>query len=424
MPSSSPTGLLAPFGVVGMSHKTAALELRSSLGVPKDELPNFLAKAKAAGIEECILLSTCNRTELYFSGSDGKVVAKLLADHVGVPVAVLRPHLYEKPCVCAACHLFRVTAGLDSAVLGETEIVAQVKEAWAIAGEAGMVGPMLDLLFKRAMEASKRLRRETELCRHVTSTASLAVRQAKEALGDLTGKNLLILGAGKIARRLAKELSEVEGAHFTVANRTIQRAEEVAESLAGTACSLSDLDTKLAEADAVFAAVGAGRSVIARRVLEGAMANRPERPMVILDLGVPPNVERGAEVPGVLVVDLDELSGATATNAEVRNSSVQPALFLLDEELGRFGEALVERAASPTIKALMKMGDTVRQRNVAWAKERLPDLGEREMRVIDELAKRMVIGLLESPVHTLKTDISVAERREMIEHLFSLNEEA
>ncbi|MBS1717566.1 MAG: glutamyl-tRNA reductase [Armatimonadetes bacterium] len=420
-PPLSASGSLAPFGVVGLSHKSAPLDLRSTLGFTKEQIPELLDRARKAGLHECIILATCNRTELYFSGGSGLAAAELLADYAGMPVEVLREYLYERSCVCAACHLFRVTAGLDSALLGETEIVAQVKEAWSIADSHGMVGPMLDLLFKRAMEASKRIRTETDLCKSVVSTATLAVREAEAKAGMLDDKTVLLLGAGKIAERVAKEVAGKRTAKSLVVNRTREHAEKVAELMNAEARDFNELAVTLAKADVTFAAVGAGHAVIDTPLIDEVMALRANRPLVIVDLGVPPNVKVTNMPAGVTVIGLSELNSKSAVNNDTRHASVQPSLSILDQEIGRFGEALIERSASPTIKALMGLGESVRQRNLEWAKERLPDLDERHLRVIDELTRRTIIGLLESPIHNLKTDAAWNERRHLVERLFAID---
>lgn len=421
MPNPSISKTIAPFGVVGLSHKTAPLELRSAFSLTKEQLPEFLQRARKAGFSECVVLATCNRTELYFAGADGMAAAELLADHAGIPLDLLKGHLYERSCICAACHVIRVAAGLDSAVLGETEIVAQVKEAWAIANEQGMVGPMLDLLFKRAREASKRIRTETKLNKSVVSTAALALRESRSLVGPLEGKTLLLLGAGKMAIRLGKELADLGGSRKIVANRSLENAKALADKMGAEARGFDSLRSSLEDADVVFAAVGAGRAVIDTQMLREVMATRPDRPLLVLDLGVPPNVEPGVKPDDVHVVGLDELSSKAAANTQVRNASIDPSLRILDEEIGAFCEGLIKHAASPTIRALLEFGETVRKRNVDWARERLPDLEERDLKVIDELSRRMIIGLLESPIHTLKTDIEWSERRHLVEHLFALD---
>ncbi len=418
MPPGTLSGLMAPFGVVGLSYKTAPKELRSKVGISKDDLPIMLARAHAAGLTECAILSTCNRTEIYFAGAEPKIVENLLAEHAGVPTEQITEHLYVRSCFCAACHLFRVTAGLDSAVLGESEIVAQVKEAKSLARKSEMMGPMLDLLFRRAMEASKRIRAETELCRNVVSVATLAVREAESP--ESRNQTFALLGAGKIATRIAKELAPLHRGKTVVVNRSAENAKPLAALLKANVRGLESLEATLVEADVVFAAIGAGQPVIDEELFARVISARGSRPLLLVDLGLPPNSSVDDLPPSVRLVGLEDLTYQSAANEEARNDAVQPSLSILDEELKRFGEALVEQAASPTIRALMQLGENVSKRNLEWALEKLPELDAKHVRVLEELMRRTVIGMLESPINTLKTDIAWAERRHLIENLFAV----
>jgi len=411
---------LPPFGVVGLSYKTADLELRSQVALTAERRIEFLRRAREAGWQECIAVSTCNRIEIYFAGVEPAGVLAFLAEFTGVPQEILEHHTYVRSCFCASCHLFRVVAGLDSAVLGETEIVAQVREAWATSQDEGMAGPMLNLLLRRAMETSKRIRTETKLCKSVISTAGLAAQRAHQELGNLSEKTAVILGAGKIAERLAKELAPARIGKKIVVNRSRDKAAALARLIAADPRSLDDLEVSIAEADVVFGAVGADQPVVDLVSLQKIMASRPNRPLLLIDLGVPPNVESGQLPDGVTWVGLEELSAASSANAGERQDAVEPSLDILGDELKRFGEALVERAASPTVAALMNLGNHIRSKNLDWLKDKLPELDERQIRVIEEMARRTVLGLLESPIQNLKSDVTWTERRSLIEELFSI----
>jgi glutamyl-tRNA reductase len=386
-----------------------------------DAIPAFLELAQASGVPECVVLSTCNRTEVYYSGAEAETVRALLAGYSEVPLDELRPFLYEKACVCAACHLFRVAGGLDSAVLGETEIVAQVKEAWRIAGECGTTGSMVDLLFQRGLEASKRIRTETELCRNVTSTGSLAVREAEQRVGDLAERRSLVLGAGKIAERIVRELESRGASDVRIVNRTLERAADLSKGRAATAVPFDRLQDELVRADVVFATVGAASPILSRELLERVSEARGGAPLPVVDLGVPPNVEQGPLAAGVELVNLDAIMAGCAQGSERRMAAIPSALEILEAELGRFGSALAHRAAAPTIRALVGRGEAIRERNLAWARERLEGLSEREMRVVEEMARRMMIGLLEAPIEGLKGELAASEHRAVVERLFLLN---
>ena len=407
-----PDATNAPFGMVGLSFRTASLAVRGRFAV---DARAFVREARARGLAECAVLATCNRLEVYFAGGASSTVAAMLAEAAGMDPAVLGEHLYEKACGCAACHAFRVASGLDSAVLGETEIVAQVKAAWAAAREAGGVGPMLDLLGTRALEASKRVRTETDLCRAVTSTGTLAVRAVAERLGGLAGRRAAVVGAGQIARRLVLELRDA-GAEVAVLSRTLAKAEGLANLAEAEAHPIEALEVELARADAAFAAAAVSEPLLTCELMSRVAARRGGWPLPVVDMGVPPNVEPG--VPDT--THLDALSRDAAAGEQTRLAALSPALTILDEELARFHAALAARAAGPTIRALVQRGDEIRARNVEWARERLAGLSEREMRVVEEMARRLTIGLLEAPIDGLKGELSAKEHRHVVEQLFGL----
>lgn len=406
----------APFGVVGLSHRTASAELRNRASISGDQTQGFLRMAIESGLTECVVLSTCNRTEIYYSAGDVAIVRKLIADHAGVPVAEIQPHLFEKACVCAACHLFRVVSGLDSIVLGETEIVAQVKDAWKRSTELGTSGPTLDLLFQRGLEASKRVRSESELCRNVTSTGSLAVREAAKGAIPLRDATVLVVGAGKIAERILKDLAIVGAKKVSVLNRTLDHAEELAARFGVEAASLEDLPSAIKKADVVFGTIGAPTPVITAAMLDTSLRGS----LVVVDLGVPPCVEIGVDISDVRVVRLDDLKETCDDNSVRRQAAVPDALEILDQELDRFGPALAERAAAPTIRALMEKGEEIRNRNLAWAKDRIGEVSDKQWRIVEELAKRMTLGLLQTPIEGLKSHLAGAQHRDVVERLFDL----
>ena len=408
-------GAHVPFGMVGLSFRTAPLEIRGRFA---PDARAFVREARERGLRECVVLATCNRLEVYYAGGSAAIPVEMLAREAGMATPALWEHLYEKHCGCAACHVFRVASGLDSAVLGETEIVAQVKTAWAVSREEGMVGPMLDLLVQRALEASKRVRTETELCRAVTSTGSLAVRTVRERLGGLSGRRAVVLGAGQIARRLVLDLRGA-GAEVSIVNRTLARAEDLAGLAGAEAFSLDALETEVARADAVFAAATVAAPLLTRDLMARVAGRRGGFPLTVVDMGVPPNVEAG--VPNV--VDIDALSERTTEAEGLRLSSLPPALAILQQELAKFHATLAARTAGPTIQALVQRGDEIRTRNVEWARERLAGLSEKDMRVVEEMARRLTIGLLEAPIDGLKGELSAREHRHVVEQLFGLEAE-
>lgn len=403
-----------PF-VVGLSHRTTELDLRSRISAACGDGTAMLGKATEFGLTELAILATCNRVEIYGVGR-AEAAIDLLASQTGVPAHELQPHLYIKRGPCSACHLFRVASGLDSAVLGETEIVAQVKKTWREAREAKTNGAHTDLIFPRALEASKRVRTETELCRNVTSPFTLGVRRVEEALGGLAGRRILVLGAGMVAERILKDLPASSEAR--ILNRTYQRALDLCVRHDGVAVEAENLEAELVAADAVFATIGAPTPLLTKELLARVAIARAGRPLPVVDFGVPLNVEEGAAVE---LTSLTHLTEACAANLENRMASVPAAMDILEEELVRYEEMQAKRRAAPTIRALIEQGEAVKRRNVDWARERLAHLDEREIKVVEEMARRMMIGLLQSPIDRLSGELSAQEHRDVAERLFGID---
>jgi glutamyl-tRNA reductase len=221
---------------------------------------------------------------------------------------------------------------------------------------------------------------------------------------------VLLLGAGRLGQRVAKELVSAGASDIAILNRTLERAEILASKPGMRPLPLSDLESELARVDVVFATLSADEPLLAIPLLARVSGARGGRPLLLIDLGVPRNVASGPMAAGVHVVNLDSLVAMSSANAELRVAAVPVALQILDEELHRFGEALVERSAAPTIKSLVARGEQIKRRNVEWARERLPDLSDKELRVVEEMARRMMLGLLQAPIDGLKSDPIARER--------------
>jgi glutamyl-tRNA reductase len=368
-----------------------------------------------------MVLSTCNRTEVYFAGPDHELVLRLLATAAGTELAEISPHLYLKKGLCAACHLFRVVSGLDSAVLGETEIVAQVKQSWKTAEDFGSCGPGLSLLLQRAMEVNKRVRSETELCRGVTSTATLAVLQAQAHLGSLEGRNVVLVGAGQVAERVCKDLAPVRLGSLKILNRTICKAERLTGLYGGEAGLLDDLESAMIEAYVVITAVNSTSAIIDDAIAT-RVATRRSVAQLFIDLGVPANVRMKKLRGDVEVVDIDSLSSTCSENLGRRTAWVPVALDILDEELVRLRADLSMRSASPTIKALVSQAEQIRRQNLDWAMERLTGLTDKERKIVEDLSNKIIKGLLQAPIQGLKHELAAAEHREIVTKLFRLED--
>lgn len=380
--------------LIGVSYRTAGLELRSQLSFAGDRLCQLRERLRTEGAEGVLVLSTCNRTELYVSGMGHGGAVNLVSEASGLSIRELEGHLYVKSGAAAAEHLFRVACGLDSAALGETEILAQVRAAWRDASEAKTMGGALDALCRRAINVSKRVRTETDLCKHVTSVASMAVRWAASSADGLVGRSVVLLGAGAIAERVAKEISLIEGCRCTVVNRTAARGEALATRYGFDSAPLADLAGQVSRADVVFAAVSGSDFLLTPDVMG-------ERATTVVDLGVPRAV---APMPArVQVIDIEALTSACAANARIRAGAISEAEAILEEELREFLAECGERDFAPAIGSLVQLGERVRQENLDWALANLEGLSAAQRKVVEDMALRIVRGVLHGPISALKT---------------------
>jgi glutamyl-tRNA reductase len=388
---------------LGVSHKTAPLDLRERLSLTEGRAVGALAELTAAsGIHEAAAISTCNRTELYLIVSD-PVEAESTALGVLTRQAEIRPtellgHLYSLRASEAARHLLQVTAGLDSMILGEAEIQGQVKRAYELALVEGATGPILNRLFRGALTSGGRAREETGVGEKGVSIPSVAVELARRALGDLSERRVLIVGAGETAELVARALVARGAVTVFVANRHYDRAIGLAQRFAGTAVRFEDLPEQLRDADIVVAATNSPHHIVERDGLEQVMATRPERPLLAIDLAVPRDIEPECrEVPGVSLHDIDDVQQIVERNASGREAEAKRAELILEAELDRFERWLAALEVVPTISALRARGDDVVRRVLAENENRWEDLGEADRERVEMLARAIASRLLHDP---------------------------
>jgi glutamyl-tRNA reductase len=384
-----------PFHLVGVSHHTAGVSLRERLSLTPDETTCWLDRERAAG-RTLVVLSTCNRFEAYWWGT-GAQDAGLRAMAGARGIALEPPAVYRSDGVRAVRHLFRVAAGLDSQVLGEVEILEQVRRAHERARTAGTTNWPLDVAFTAAVAAGRRARRETLLGRHPASVSSAAVEQAKLCSeGSLADRTVLVLGAGKAAAGVLRALgSEVVGS-VVLLNRNAERTETLTiDRTRVSVAEWSELPRVLAGADVVFAATAAPLPVIPAAALEAAMARRDGRPLVVLDLAVPRNVEPAArDVPGVRLFDLDDLRLQHCPASMVAPPELEDAERIVRAELARFRRALRCRTVAPHLAELHRLGALLAREEAGRALDELDSLGEREREVVRRMADRLARRLL------------------------------
>jgi glutamyl-tRNA reductase len=393
---------------LGVSHKTAPLDLRERLSLTEGRAVGALGELTAVeGIHEAAALSTCNRTELYLIVSD-PVEAESTALGVLTRQAELRPtellgHLYSLRSGEAARHLFRVTAGLDSMIVGEAEIQGQVRRAYELALVEGATGPILNRLFRGALAAGGRAREETAIGERGVSIPSVAVELARRTLGDLAERRVLVIGAGETAELVARALVARGVATVFVANRHHDRAIGLAQRFGGAAVRLEELPEQLGSADIVVSATNSPHHIVERDELEEVMAGRDERPLLLIDIAVPRDIEPECrEISGVTLHDIDDFQQIVERNASGREAEARRAEPILDAEQDRFERWLASLEVVPTVASLRERADEVVERILAENEGRWESLSDADRERLALMARAVASRLLHEPTLRMK----------------------
>ncbi len=401
--------------VLGLNHQTAPVSLRERVAFAGDALTEALAALRALPqVSEAALLSTCNRTELYAMAEDATPLVQWLATHG----EGLDGYLYRHRDAEAVRHLFRVATGLDSMVLGEPQILGQVKDAWALAREHRALGSGLDRLFQQAFSVAKRARTDTRVGANPVSVASTAVRLAQNSFARLSDSTVLLVGAGETIELAARHLSEGKVRRLLVANRTLAHAQELASRHGGVALPLTELDRHLAEADVVFSATAAREPVINRAQVVEALARRKHKPMMLFDLAVPRDIEASvAELADAYLYTVDDLERAVEENRRGRRQAADEAETIIDLQVARFVETLQAGSRQAPLKRLRAYGDATRQEVLEKAQAQLTQ-GRDPAEVLEFLAHTLTNRLLHPPTAALReaalsgdTDLTRAAER-------------
>jgi glutamyl-tRNA reductase len=392
--------------VVGLNHRNAPVDLLERMAVPSRALPKALhALTAREHLAEVVLVSTCNRTEVYarttlfHPGIDD--VRHFLADTAGLDPDTLADLLYTFHDDAAVGHLFAVAAGLDSMIIGEHEILGQVREAWRIAEHEGTTGPLLSRTFRQAIEVGKRARTETEIGRHAVSVSSAAVTLAAERLGSLEGRRVLVLGAGEMGESMAIALAGAGVGEIVVANRTPSRGRALAERVGGRAVGLDDVPDVLVSADVLLSSTGADEILIERADMELVMQRRDGRALLVVDVAVPRDVDPGvAQVFGVTLLDIDALRALGEQSLQQRRAEIGRVREIITSELERYRIERSAREAAPVVTALRERVEEIRQAELDRIASRLDDLEARA--ALDAATRALVNKLLHEPTVRLK----------------------
>lgn len=385
--------------VLGLSHKTAPVQIREHFAIPEDRLGATAQAAREAGATESFVVSTCNRVELYatFEGTEAPTAAltDMFARVGNARLRVLQRHLYTHLDEAAVAHLFRVAASLDSLVVGEPQILGQLKTAFDQSRTAGLTGPALNRAIERAFAVAKRVRTETGIGRSVVSISSVAVDLARQIFADLDNNTAVLIGAGKMGELAARHLCQAGVRELLVANRTLERAQKVAHALGGHPRELDELPRLLVEADIVITSTAARGYLIDRKMMKKALRLRKYRPIFFIDIAVPRNVDPAINgLENVYVYDVDDLTGIADENLAGRRREAEHAERIVADEAHRFVRELAGLRVKPTIIALRRKAEEAKAFELHRARRRLGTLSEKQQQAVEILADGLVNKLL------------------------------
>lgn len=417
---------------VGLNYRTAPVEIRERFALAEKELPEALEQLMGtSSIMECVIVATCNRTELYAVVDRhhlcGHYIRSFMEQWFKLPRQFFTNHLYMYEDEKAIEHLFRVTSGLDSMVIGETQILGQVKDAFALAQQKKTTGTLFNMLFKQAITMAKRAHSETMIGEAAVSVSYAAVELGKRIFGQFNKKTVMIIGAGETGELTAKHLYASGADKVIVVNRTYERAVQLADKFNGIACSMDDAVARLHEADIVISSTGAESFVLTRQAVAAAMQRRKSKPLFMIDIAVPRDLEPSiAAVDNVFLYDIDDLEGIVESNIEQRRKEAAKIEVMIEEEVDLFEQWYKTLGVVPLIRALQTKAADIHEETLNSLTNKLPDLDEHELKVIRKLTKSIVNQMMQDPILRIKEmagEKHADEAMDMFVKLFALEDQ-
>ncbi|NUQ30860.1 MAG: glutamyl-tRNA reductase [Acidobacteriaceae bacterium] len=386
--------------LLGVNHNTAPIEVRERLAIPSGRLADATRSLlHQPGVRESMILSTCNRVELVTCHEDNTDLRRFLAEYFAISKQEIEPHLYEYSEREAVRHLFRVASSLDSMVVGEPQILGQVKESYTVAREIGAVQSTLEPLLQRAFTVARKVRRETQIGSTSVSIASVAVDLAQKIFGSLKGKTILLVGAGKMSELAARHLIAQGAGTLYVANRTRTRAQRIAEEFQGSVMDFDALAGQAHLADIVVTSTGAQEAVFTVKMGRDLLSRRKGRPMFFIDIAVPRDVEPAMnQIDGAFVYDIDDLQQVAAANLAERSKEAQEAERIVAREVDRYEQRLQTLDAVPTIRAMQVTAEAMREAELRRAQSRLTGLTAEQQQAVEALTRGLVNKFLHGPM--------------------------
>ena len=396
--------------VIGMSHKTAPVEVRERFSLDEDSACLFMEKLRETGIEELVYVSTCNRVELYFAVTDihksFKKIYSLLNETASPGPDVSRKNVYKLTGRDAVKHLLMVASSLDSMVIGENEISAQIKESYSIAVNGNFTGVILNRLFHQAFSTAKRVRTETEISRNPVSVAFIASELASSVFTDLSEKSALLIGAGEMGELILKYLAKSKVRDITIANRSLQNAERITHAIERTAkiVPLDDIELALGRSDIIISSAASKDYIITPGILADAVESRGNRPLFIIDISVPRNVDPAcSEIQNVFLYNIDDMKKIADENLKNRILEAENAEKLVDEDLNSFMEWYCELEIIPIITRINRTFEEVRESELKkFRRKKMKHLSDEDFRLVEELSENIMNKTLHNPIMAIK----------------------
>ncbi len=418
--------------VVGVNHRTAPVEIREKLSFVESELPQAMQTLQQQkSILENIIISTCNRTEIYAVVDQlhtGRYYVKnFLAEWFDLPLESFSSHLIIQENDGAIEHLLRVSAGIDSMVLGETQILGQVRDSFLEGQKIGATGTVFNELFKLAITFAKKAHTDTTIGENAVSVSYAAVELGKKIFGSLNDKHIAILGAGKMGELAVKNLHGSGVGKVTVINRTLSKAEELAEKFGGEAKSMKELQCALLEADVLISSTGAAGFVIDYELMQFAERLRKGKPIFMVDIAVPRDLDpRIGDLPNVFLYDIDDLQGIVEANLAERKHAAEEIGLMIEQEVVLFNDRVATLGVVPILSALRQKAHRIQSETMASIENKMPNLTEREKKLLSKHTKSIVNQLLKDPILQAKElvmDKKANEKLELFQQIFGIDEE-
>jgi glutamyl-tRNA reductase len=420
------------FFVLGVNHKTAPVQVRERFAVPEARMPEALGKLTSMdGVEEAMIVSTCNRVEIFARSQDaGCDLQRFVREYFGFNSGEYEPYIFEHKQLEAVKHVFRVAASLDSMVVGESQILGQVKEAYATARALGAINSQLDQLLTRAFAVAKKVRTETTIASSSVSIASVAVELAEKIFGSLHGKSVYLVGAGKMCELAARHLIAHGASKIYVGNRTYDRAVNLANKFNGEAIPFDRLYETVPQADIIISSTGAPHAIFEKQHGEKFLHARKNRPMFFIDIAVPRDIDPGLnDLDGIFVYNIDDLQQVVSSHLGDRKKEAARAELMVEEEVRRFEQRAQTADVVPTIVSLQQHLETLRQAEMDRVRGRLGTLTPEQEMAIETLTRGIINKIMHTPITTLKSaardrDAESTTVVDVVRKLFNLRSEA